>query len=376
MRVLLVSTPGIGHAFPMVSLAWALRAAGHELLVATAADALAVRDAGLPVVDIAPGVSLRDLFNRVHQDHPDLVRRMRGGRVRDLGQVVTVFARMADVLADAVVAVAEAWQPDLVVHSQFQGSGVLAAAKLGVPVVGHGFGFARAPGAPAVLHEHMADTYRRHGVADPPDRSATIDVAPPSMAAAAPGEWPMRYVPYNGGAVLPDWLIRPAERPRIAVTLGTVVPRLSGLGVVDRIVAAAPGMDAEFVLALGDADLTAVGELPANVRALGWMPLGPLLRTCTAAVHHGGAGTTLTVLDAGLPQLVLPDGADRYINAQAVTDRGAGLTAEPDDVDAGLLGELLGDEKLRRAAAEVRSEMAAMPPPADLVPRLEALTAR
>ena len=36
MRALFLAAPGIGHAFPMVPLAWALRSAGHEVAVATA----------------------------------------------------------------------------------------------------------------------------------------------------------------------------------------------------------------------------------------------------------------------------------------------------------------------------------------------------
>ena len=39
MRVLVTSTPGYGHVLPMVPLARALLAAGHEVLWATAADA-------------------------------------------------------------------------------------------------------------------------------------------------------------------------------------------------------------------------------------------------------------------------------------------------------------------------------------------------
>ena len=81
-------------------------------------------------------------------------------------------------------------------------------------------------------------------------------------------------------------------------------------------------LDAEFVLALGDADPSSLGELPDNVRAAGWVPLSALLPTCAALVHHGGAGSTLTAIDAGVTQLVLPHGADQYMNADAW--RGAG----------------------------------------------------
>ena len=37
---------------------------------------------------------------------------------------------------------AESWRPDVVVYSSMEGTGPLVAAKLGVPAVSHGFGFA------------------------------------------------------------------------------------------------------------------------------------------------------------------------------------------------------------------------------------------
>ncbi|WP_173154149.1 nucleotide disphospho-sugar-binding domain-containing protein [Phytohabitans suffuscus] len=44
-------------------------------------------------------------------------------------------------------------------------------------------------------------------------------LGPPAAAA-----WSMRYVPYNAGGDLPDWLWQPPRRPRVLVTMGTVVP--------------------------------------------------------------------------------------------------------------------------------------------------------
>src|SRR5213595_2083268 len=59
MRLLFSTFPGLGHFFPIVPLAWAARAAGHETLIVTAGPALAAAgQAGLPAVDAAPGVDL------------------------------------------------------------------------------------------------------------------------------------------------------------------------------------------------------------------------------------------------------------------------------------------------------------------------------
>ena len=42
----------------------------------------------------------------------------------------------------------------------------------------------------------------------------SIDVAPPSMVDRPVRGWPMRYVPYNGGGVLPEWVLERPARPR------------------------------------------------------------------------------------------------------------------------------------------------------------------
>lgn len=364
MRTLFIASPGVGHAFPMVPLAWALRAAGHEVLVATAADGLAVAQAGLPVVDLLPGLDRRAMLARLRREQPELVEQRLHARLDDLREEVPLFARMAARMADAALPVAERWRPELVVQSQLQGVGLLVAGKLDVPLVTHGFGFARTGDLAELLHRHMADVFDRQGVPSLPQRRVLLDVAPPSMLDGPPDGRSMRYVPYNGGGVLPDWLRAPADRPRIAVTFGTVAPDTVGVGPLHRLLELTGDVDAEFVLAVGDSTVDQLGPLPATVIAAGWVPLVQLLPGCAAVVHHGGAGTTLTALACGIPQLVLPDGADRHINAAAVHRRGAGLRADPEKLTADLLRQLLADPDLARAARQVAGEIAALPSPA------------
>ncbi|MFK8849435.1 nucleotide disphospho-sugar-binding domain-containing protein [Streptomyces sp. Ac-502] len=126
-------------------------------------------------------------------------------------------------------------------------------------------------------------------------------------------------------------------------------------------------------MALGDADPAALGELPANVRAEGRLPLTALREVCTAMIHHGGNGTTLAGLGAGVRHLVLPGGADDFEVTRILRARGAALVSTPDPVDAALLRRLLADDKMLAVAAEIRAETAALPSPAALVPRLEKL---
>jgi len=366
----------------MVPLAWALRAAGHDLLVCATGPAVrGAAQAGLPVIDVAggstPGGSaagvdaLRAHFQSartgLHGAAPTSVAQ------HDPDRIAPVFARMAEPLVDRVLAVAEWWRPQLIVESQVQAAGGPVAARLGLPLVEHGFGLVRMPRMAERFRTHMVETFARLGVANAPLDLHAIDVAPPSMIEGAANGWPVRFVPYNGGTMLPAWLSRPSDRPRIAITLGTSAPQVGGVDPLRSVVAAAPGIDADFILALGDADPASLGLLPTNVRAAGWVPLSDLLASCAGLIHHGGAGTMLTALACGVPQVVMPSGADRFVNAAALHRRGAGFQVESESIDAAVLQRLLDDDALRRTAREVQAEIAAMPPPIDLVKNLEAL---
>jgi UDP:flavonoid glycosyltransferase YjiC (YdhE family) len=378
MRVLFLTIPGIGHAYPAVPLAWALRSAGHEVLFGTAGDGLAVERAGLPVIDLKLGEDQPEVFAEIEHRHPEAHARMRGDdglHVHDLAETVGMFAELSTAFADPVVDLASAWRPDVVVHSAMHGAALMAAAKLGVPTVECREGFGRYAGLSALLYEQMTEAFAKYGASGLSERRTSTDSSPPSTVGGYDG-WAMRYVPFNGGAVLPDWLVPPVDepdRPRVGVTLGTISPTVNGLGPVTSVLAAAGDVDAEFVLALGNVDTEPLGPIPPNVRIVGWVPLSALLSTCTALIHHGGGGTTFTALDAGVTQLVFPGGGDDAINAAAVHKCGSGLWVRPDEVDGALLHRLVTDEGLRSAAAEVQAEMAAMPTPAEIVPKMVAL---
>lgn len=394
MRVLFLTSPGFGHTAPLVSLAWALRTAGHEVMLGLAgsspADLPTFAGAGLPVVELATVeqiteaeragmaasgldvLSPRELRARARLE----AERVVGGS--PVSGVDKPFAALSAAVAGGAVAFAQRWRPDLVVHSPLQGAGPLVAAKLGVPSVEHGFGLTSSSAVAATLADELAGTYRRHGVAGFPERHELLNVAPPSMALGDPGR-PLRHVPYHGGAVLPEWLPAAPDRPRVTITMGSILPKWwARLRPIQWIAEVAAEVDAEFVLALAGVDVSALGPLPANVRSAGWLPVNAALATSQAVVHHGGAGSMMAALAAGVPQLVVPFCADQFINAAAVVKRGVGREIDIDleQVTPEAVRGLLGSESLRTAAAEVRAEIAAMPAPVDVVPRLVDLARR
>lgn len=96
-------------------------------------------------------------------------------------------------------------------------------------------------------------------------------------------------------------------------------------------------------------------------------------RSAAGLVHHGGAGTLLTALAAGIPQLVVPGTGDRTVNAELVARHGVGLAVPAAQITAGGLERLATDPALAAAAREVGEEIAAMPAPTELVGEITAL---
>jgi hypothetical protein len=350
------------------------------VLFGTAFEGVAVERAGLPVVDLGLGADDPEVFAGIMQRHPELSERIQGrhGGLRSMTEAAPVFAELAAAFSKPVVDLAAAWRPDLVLHTPLHGAALLAAAVTGVPAVAFPDGLGRAAAVPEALAEHLGEVFAEYGVAGLPARRRTLDVAPPSLFDGPADGLPMRYVPFNGGAVVPDWLAPGAgdpQRPRIAVTLGSVQPQLGGLGPVGAVLELAGEVGAEFVLALGDVDTDSLGPLPGNVRAVGWLPLSVLLPTCTALVHHGGGGSTLTGLVSGVTQLVLQGSGDWAVNTEPLLRRGAALTAPADDLDGALLRRLVEDPQLRTATAQLQAEIATLPTPAEVAGDLERLVA-
>ncbi|MDP9052311.1 MAG: DUF1205 domain-containing protein [Acidobacteriota bacterium] len=369
MRVLFCTSIGASHIFPIIPLAWALRVDGHEVLVATTRNyAGIVSSAGLYAVAIASDVDfaslLTPLADSYYSGSPN------GSASGSAGRRPSRVSLIADALTDALVHVAEAWRPDIIIHEPHQPGGAIAAARLGVPSVEHGWSISHMRTAVDWFTE-MSNVLSRHGISTPPAVCAGIDVAPPSMRTGKTLGWPMRYVPYNGGVVVPPWLWE-QRTPRVAVTLGTYVPVLRGIEAIRWIVEEAAASDLEVVLALGKIDMQTFGNLPPNVRVSGWLPLHALLPTCRAIVHHAGAGSMMAALQAGVPQIALPQGADQFFHADAIVQRGVGIAATSSN-GGDALRTVLGDERFVAAAREVRSEIRSMPPPSDIVAKLVSL---
>ncbi|WP_169776522.1 glycosyltransferase [Amycolatopsis jejuensis] len=393
MKILFATAPGYGLTLPLIPLVWAARAAGHDVLLATTSEMTDVgARAGLPVCDVFPS---RDVWT-------DLLATVTDETADDAGQPEEYrlarrtpgpFGLFTATMTEGTIEAGRAFGADLIGYTSDHGAGMLAAAGLGVPglEVGNRISWSTRDVDWRAEHYDFGDNEiatvmrKKLGLGDArPEVVARIDPRAPSMGGMSAGQdhaderdgmpwWPMQFVPFNGGAVVPEWALRRSERPRVAVTLGTVVPAMSGVSSLKVVLEALGGMDVEVVLAAGTADLSELGELPGNVRSVGYLPLSVFLPGCAAIVHHGGSGSTAAPLFYGVPQLVLPSFADNPMSAERVVQRGVGLSHDPATLDVTTVRtsvrRLIEEPGFRAAAAEVREEMAAQPSPAEVLAR-------
>ncbi|MEV1120685.1 nucleotide disphospho-sugar-binding domain-containing protein [Actinosynnema sp. NPDC049800] len=365
MRILFTSVGLSGHFFTLVPLAWACRAAGHEVLVATAEHFVpVVLRAGLPAVPCGPPADFVALGAADAVSDTHARRRSAHGRV---------FARIAESGLDGTAELVRSWRPDVVVSERAEAAGPVAAAAHGVPLVELRWGVAE-------LTEYREAAAARLGPLPEPD--LVLDPWPPSLRLEhARGHSSLRHVSYNGDARVPDWALRPRSRPRVCLTLGTVVPRLGAAGVPDLVAGTLErlaGHGFELVVAVADDVAATWSSLPDAVLHAGHIPLAQAAAACDAVIHHGGQGTSLTALEAGCPQLVLPQFDDQLDNADAVVRAGAGMSLSADLTPAAIAdtcAELLATRAYRTAAEAVAAEIGEQPSPARVVADLAALVA-
>jgi MGT family glycosyltransferase len=182
---------------------------------------------------------------------------------------------------------------------------------------------------------------------------------------------------------LPDWWPGRGDQPLVYVTFGSVAGQfpqaLPAYGLAMRAVAELP---VRVLLTVGnDLDLDALPPVPENVRVERWVPQQDVLGHAAAAVVHGGSGSTLGAIAAGVPLVVVPLFADQPQNAARVAEVGAGIAVVPDRDDPeeavrplrDAVGAVLAEPAYSERAAALAAESRAQPEVDDAVGLAERL---
>jgi UDP:flavonoid glycosyltransferase YjiC (YdhE family) len=377
LKVLVVSVPGPGHFNPMIPLVRALVGGGDRVVVAAAAemgDAASTAGAEFHPAGNGEMVWIERLRARTRGTPGDGLAPERINHYflpRAFGEVAT------DDMIDDVLAAGRAFAPDLVLFESYAMAGPLAAELMSVPAINHLLG----PLLPHELWELANDAvsplWRSFG-RDAPGyagvyRDLTIAICPPSLEPLQvpdgdtqllrPAPLPERAMPENEDAT---------ALPLVYVTLGTFFgnpevfrPILSGLA----------DQPVEVVVTVGaDRDPRELAPIPDNVRVERFIPQAELLPACSAVVHHGGAGTTFGSLAHGLPQVVVPQGADNFVHGAMLERAGVGRVllpgrVTPEDVRQAV-DSVLEDASYRGAARDIATEITGMPGPEEVADTL------
>lgn len=422
MRILFVTNPFRSHLYVQVPMAWALRNAGHEVCIAGPPDmADDIAHSGLPGVSIGEMLLLAEkvaLVPPIEGATGDAdPRGLRTGRsvqtdfgwgdpyieYKDLiSGVRGVFYPESTV--DDLLSFARTWKPDLVISDPTALPGAVAARAVGAAHARMLFTVDRLAQLRAACR-HRLDT----------EGDPLRDWLQPLLErydrdfdeSSAVGQWtispmplyiwrpegvhylPMRNVPFNGPATTPKWVYEPPARRRVCMTLGISHrdANINGTSAsASELFDAIADLDIEVVATFNAKQLESVPTLPDNVRAVDFIPLNALLPSCAAIVHEGGCGTFASALEAGVPQVIVPNDfkVEKWWGsvamANAVEDRGAGVYAVnagnlTADVLRDSLKQVLEDPSFTASAARMRAEVRAMPTANDVVPALERLTA-
>jgi UDP:flavonoid glycosyltransferase YjiC (YdhE family) len=377
MRALFTSTRGAGHFNPLVPFARAFERAGHEVMFAgpPGLDA-SVEGAGFRFwpLDPPPEDELGAVWSRVPELPPEEANQVVVGDIFGRLNTTAHLPRMR--------AAFEEWSPDVVLRESNEYSGALVAEERGVPHARIAIGLMSTEEMGLGIAAPAIDAIRRaEGLPPDPEGDAVrgspyLSVFPRTLdEGAQPDDHRFRDPAWEEPAKeLPDWWPGREDEPLVYLTFGSVAgsfpQALPAYGVALSAVADLP---ARVLLTVGrDLELDALPDVPDNVRVERWVPQQDVLAHAAAAVVHGGSGSTLGALAAGVPLVVIPLFADQPQNARRVAEVGAGLAVEPnrEDIPATIaplraaietvLSEPSYGERADALAAELRAE-----PPVD-----------
>jgi len=169
----------------------------------------------------------------------------------------------------------------------------------------------------------------------------------------------------------------PADRPLVLVSLSSTVMCQEEL--LQRAADALGRLPVRALMTTGPAVDPAVISAAENVSVRRWVRHADVLPHCSAVVTHGGHGTVIKALAAGVPLVIVPLGRDQPDNAARVVHAGAGLRVRKNASIARLeraIGQVLDDHHYQAAARRMASLLSAERDDGLVVDELERAAAR
>lgn len=318
--MLLTSHPGFGHFNPLARFGNFLLKRGHDVAFATAKsfephiqrNQFTAFPAGIDWAESHIAETFPEFRNLAPEDWTVWIA--------DLLWNISPKAKVPD-----LIKIIETWKPDIIIHSGYEWAGALAAEIKNLPHAAVSIA-ARIPAN--IAHMVYARNYRdvRRHFKLPPDeerreliRWLELSFMPPGWAIPGyethPAEhfiYPAIYGPPDNDPP-PSWLDELPSQPIIYATLGTVFNEYPNI--FEAMIQAFYQMDLNLILALGPGhDPAHYGKQPPNIRIESFVHQSSVLQKATACINHGGVSTLFDAILKGVPQLLLPLGADQAVN--------------------------------------------------------------
>lgn len=381
-RLLVLTSPARGHAFPITPALLELRARGHDVVVRTLAAAVdPLRAAGLDAEPLPAAVEERELDDWRARTPMGAQRRAFAAwmdraevEIPDTREAIAAHrpdALLVDTNAWGATAVAEA---SGLPHARFHAFPLPMLAD-GVPPFGPGLsplggraGRVRDRALAAALLRPLdrgvlptLNAVRAAAGAPPLRRfiDAYVGTSPLLLLSAEPFEypraWPEHVHPVGPGlwdppadddAELLDWIDR---RGRDVVLVSVSSEFQDDAKIVDTALEALAGEDVTVVATAAAARDATRAAVPENARVVRFASHEALLPLAGAVVCHAGMGITQKALAHGVPVCAVPFGRDQLEVARRVVVADAGVK---------LAAGRLSPARLRRAVAQARTKTA------------------
>jgi UDP:flavonoid glycosyltransferase YjiC (YdhE family) len=380
MRVFFTCVIGYGHFHPMLPLARAFEAAGHAVAFATDPGfSPSVAAAGFNV--FPAGLDHRVALSRFIATMPDWPNIPHADHMTYLTPGMFARVRVPPMLIDLDPLIRD-WRPDLIVHESGEMAGAIAAAGAGIAHAELALGLLRPFDVRSRATDALAPISEERGFRNPGVGGIAgelyLDICPPGFQhteiADVPNVAPLRplEVAAEPDAAFATWADSMPSRPTVYVTLGTI---FNNAEVFRTILADLICEPLNVIVTVGsDGDPALLGPQPENVYVERFIPQAQVLARSDVLVSHGGSGAMLGAMNAAVPILAIPQGADQFMNAKRIVDTGLGLRLLPDEVTPWAVRdravELLDDDRFVTVARSLRREIDGMPAPAAVVENL------
>jgi UDP:flavonoid glycosyltransferase YjiC (YdhE family) len=325
-RALFTSSSGAGHLLPLIPIALAARDAGWDVVIAAPPESenlvtpFGIRFEGLdntvPGDDPRRGAVFANFAALAEEERSSTVLREIFGYLNTVGTL------------DATKRLVAELQPDVIVSTYVEGSGLLAAELTDTPF---------AVVTPSLLSSQMDHAYatglqrvrEQQGMSsDVPDhiwKSPVISYWPQTMELESLEREVLRVQdPRNTPPSAPR------DPERAFVTLGSEAGSFPFFhqmvqSLIDGV--AATGMKATF--AVGKHSDVSTFRAPDGIEVENWVDIGEALRASALVVHQCGSGITTAALATATPTIAVPIFADQPFNAERLQSNDAAVVIHP-----------------------------------------------